>query len=231
MPTVYARDPISGTMVPVLGGMTRSQADARYVMSSGDVMEGVLTVPSPTAFPPNFDQSTFVNCDYVDGTNVGMIVPFTSGEIPYGWIYCNGQEVSRTTYSRLWGVISTNYGAGNGSTTFNVPNLTGRTWVGCGSDTYFDGMGEAQGQKTVTLDGSMVPYESGQFEMHNSATSTAVHGVGGSIVANVAPGAYRTGYQNPNNPSYGTATLNLGFGGGAHDNIMWSFCVHFIIKV
>ncbi len=44
-----------------------------------------------------------------------------------GWLQCNGQEVSRTTYAGLFGVIGTTFGAGDGSTTFNVPSETSPT--------------------------------------------------------------------------------------------------------
>ena len=46
--------------------------------------------------------------------------------VPDGWLLCNGAAVSRTKYANLFAVIGTKYGAGNGSTTFNVPNLAGR---------------------------------------------------------------------------------------------------------
>jgi len=226
MPTIYERDPNTGTMVPLVGGMTRAEADARYVMTSGDVMEGALSVP----VPHSADDSAPVPTSYVDGTDVGIIVPFASGNIPVGWIYCNGQAISRTTYSRLFGVIGTAFGVGNGSTTFNVPNYLGRTPVGCGSSGYFDAFAEAQGVKTVTLSGSQVPYEVGRFEMHDAANRTMVYTVGGSIISELQPGNYRTGYQNSGASSIGGVNWNLGFGGGAHNNIMWSFTTHFIIK-
>jgi microcystin-dependent protein len=49
---------------------------------------------------------------------------------PTGWLLCNGAAVSRTTYSDLFAVISTTYGTGNGSTTFNVPDLQRRFPLG-----------------------------------------------------------------------------------------------------
>ena len=49
-----------------------------------------------------------------------------------GWLECNGAAVSRSTYATLFGLVSTSYGAGDGSTTFNVPNLSGRMPVGLG---------------------------------------------------------------------------------------------------
>lgn len=46
--------------------------------------------------------------------------------VPDGWLLCNGAAVSRTTYANLFAVIGTKYGSGDGSTTFNLPNLSGR---------------------------------------------------------------------------------------------------------
>jgi hypothetical protein len=64
----------------------------------------------------------------------------------------DGAAVSRTTYSDLFALIGTTYGAGNGSTTFNVPNLKGRVPVGLdGSQTEFDALGEAGGEKAHVL--------------------------------------------------------------------------------
>lgn len=55
------------------------------------------------------------------GIPVGAIVAFH--ERPTGWLLCNGSAVSRTTYAALFAKIGTKYGSGNGSTTFNLPNL------------------------------------------------------------------------------------------------------------
>lgn len=51
-------------------------------------------------------------------------------EVPTGWLQCNGAEVSRTTYARLFRKIGTKYGAGDGSTTFNLPDLQHRVLEG-----------------------------------------------------------------------------------------------------
>jgi microcystin-dependent protein len=53
----------------------------------------------------------------------GSVVMSAAALVPAGWLLCNGQEVSRTTYADLWAALGTLYGAGNGTTTFNVPNL------------------------------------------------------------------------------------------------------------
>lgn len=56
----------------------------------------------------------------------GRIQFFARNTAPSGWLACTGQAVSRTTYSSLFGVIGTAFGGGDGSTTFNVPDLRGR---------------------------------------------------------------------------------------------------------
>jgi hypothetical protein len=54
---------------------------------------------------------------------VGIVQAFAGTTIPTGWLLCDGSAVSRTDYAALYAVIGTTYGAGNGSTTFNLPNL------------------------------------------------------------------------------------------------------------
>jgi phage-related tail fiber protein len=58
-------------------------------------------------------------------TPIGSVMPFFAGSVvPPGWLLCDGQAVSRTTYAALFRVIGATYGAGNGSTSFNVPTLS-----------------------------------------------------------------------------------------------------------
>lgn len=61
----------------------------------------------------------------------GLIVPYGRfNSPPSGWLYCDGSAVSRTTYSTLFGIIGTTFGTGDGVTTFNIPDLRGRTVFG-----------------------------------------------------------------------------------------------------
>lgn len=60
----------------------------------------------------------------------GMVMPFAGSSAPGGWLLCDGSAVSRSTYSVLFGVIGTTYGVGDGSTTFNVPDMRGRAPFG-----------------------------------------------------------------------------------------------------
>lgn len=65
----------------------------------------------------------------------GLIIPYAGVNTPSGYILCNGQAISRTAYARLFSIISTLYGSGNGTTTFNVPDLRSRFPIGAGQGT------------------------------------------------------------------------------------------------
>lgn len=60
----------------------------------------------------------------------GSVTAFAGSSAPTGWLLCAGQAVSRTTYAALFAAIGTTYGSGDGSTTFNLPDLRGRTVAG-----------------------------------------------------------------------------------------------------
>src|SRR5688572_13618888 len=61
---------------------------------------------------------------------VGTVFPYAGGSAPDGYLLCDGSAVSRTTYAALFTAIGGNYGAGDGSTTFNLPDLRGRVVAG-----------------------------------------------------------------------------------------------------
>jgi len=61
---------------------------------------------------------------------IASMLPYAATSAPSGWLLCYGQAVSRATYASLFGVIGTAYGSGDGSTTFNLPDYRGRTFVG-----------------------------------------------------------------------------------------------------
>lgn len=65
---------------------------------------------------------------------VGSIIPYGGTTAPSGWLLCQGQAVSRTTYSELFKVIGTSFGVGDDSTTFNVPDLRETVPVGVGEN-------------------------------------------------------------------------------------------------
>jgi microcystin-dependent protein len=65
----------------------------------------------------------------------GGILPYAGSAAPANFLLCDGSAVSRTTYATLFGVISTTFGVGNGSTTFNLPDLRNRVPMGAGTGT------------------------------------------------------------------------------------------------
>ena len=62
--------------------------------------------------------------DVESGAPVGSLMPYAGTTPPDGWLICDGSEISRTTYARLFSVIGTTYGAGDGNSSFNIPNLS-----------------------------------------------------------------------------------------------------------
>lgn len=88
-----------------------------------------LGLTSTATTPPE----TFVS----NASMVGQVAMFAHATPPAGWLFCNGAAVSRATYAALFAAIGTTYGAGNGSTTFNVPNCLEefpRGWNGSAGD-------------------------------------------------------------------------------------------------
>ena len=75
---------------------------------------------------------------------IGAILAYSGASAPSGWVLCDGAAISRTTYATLFANIGTNFGAGDGSTTFNVPDLRGRVIVGK------DDMGGAAAARVTT---------------------------------------------------------------------------------
>ena len=92
------------------------------------------------------------NLTGIQGVNTGIIVPWSDASIPTGFLECNGAAVSRTTYSDLFAVIGTDYGAGDGSTTFNLPDLADRC---CVSNSPGKSLTSSGGANTVTKTGNV----------------------------------------------------------------------------
>lgn len=72
---------------------------------------------------------------YSLGLPVGSVVPYAGSSVPPGYLFCDGTPANRTTYAALFSVLGTTYGAGDGSTTFGLPDLRGRAPIGVGTGT------------------------------------------------------------------------------------------------
>jgi microcystin-dependent protein len=86
------------------------------------------------------------------GIPTATIVPWSSSSVPSGFLECNGLAVSRSTYSALFAIVGTTYGAGDGSTTFNVPDLADNVPVGKSNNKALASTG---GANTVTPTGNV----------------------------------------------------------------------------
>lgn len=82
------------------------------------------------------------------GSPVATVEMLAGGSVPTGWLLCNGQAVSRTTYAALFSAIGTAWGSGDGSTTFNVPDLRGRVPRGVAASGDGDELGDEFGSDT-----------------------------------------------------------------------------------
>jgi microcystin-dependent protein len=160
----------------------------------------------------------------------GLVLPYAGSTSPEGWLLCHGQAVSRTTFAMLFSVIGTTFGAGNGSTTFNVPDARGRVIAGV------DNMGgTAAGRLTNSgtgnpgINGTALGASGGtdrhtltvpQMPAHthpvNNAASTTVGGAFTTASLNAANGAQ-------------PATASAG-GGEAHPNAQPTIVLNYVIK-
>ena len=92
------------------------------------------------------------NLTGIEGTATGTILPWSTITPPSGFLECDGTAVSRSTYAALFAVVGTTYGIGDGSTTFNVPNLADNVAVGKSNN---KALGTTGGANTVTPTGNV----------------------------------------------------------------------------
>ncbi|MCP4138443.1 MAG: tail fiber protein [bacterium] len=111
----------------------------------------------------------------INENQVGMIIPFAGSKdaIPHGWLICDGSEVSRKTYQKLFAVINGNWGNGNQVDTFNLPDLRGRFLRGVDF--------EKQGETKPLLDPGreIGSYQKDAFQGHKHNYSYSRHPTGG----------------------------------------------------
>ena len=152
----------------------------------------------------------------------GSITMYAGATAPNGWLICDGSAVSRTDYADLFSIIGTTYGTGDGSTTFNIPNLKGRVPVGLDtSDTSFDTLGETGGEKTHTLTIDEMPSHN-HIEQYGSLAWVDEAGLGETA----------TGHKPTwNAQSTLKANITKNTGGGQAHNILQPYIVmNYIIR-
>jgi len=102
-------------------------------LSAISIPGAVLQANQPVMLLYDATDGIFILAGSGAGVPVGSIMPYGGASAPIGWLLCQGQAVNRATYSSLFAILGTAYGAGDGSTTFNLPNLQIRFPLGSGS--------------------------------------------------------------------------------------------------
>tara|TARA_R110000803_G_scaffold36064_1_gene77676 strand:+ start:100 stop:675 length:576 start_codon:yes stop_codon:yes gene_type:complete len=157
------------------------------------------------------------NLSGIEGTATGTILPWTTSSAPSGFLECNGAAVSRSTYSALFGVIGTTYGAGDGSTTFLVPNLADNTPIGKSPGKALASTG---GANTVTQTGN-VAGSTANATLSTAQLASHSHGGGRGNSGQTSIYAPQDGNFGPG--SLASNTGNAGSGGGHSHNMSASF--------
>lgn len=162
---------------------------------------------------------------------VGSISFYGGGSAPSGFLLCDGSAVSRATYASLFSIIGTTYGVGDGSTTFNLPDMRGRMPLGNGqgsglTDRNLDDDG---GTETHQLTTSEIP--SHTHVITDPGHSHEVGGTGSGAVGSLtgSDGTLSTAAFSANDVSTGVTFDSVG-GDQAHENMHPWVAVNFIIK-
>ena len=101
---------------------------------------------------------------------IGSIFPFAGSSIPSGYLLCDGSAISRTTYSELFSVIGDTFGPGDGSTTFNLPDLGGRVPIGQSSGHV---LGTSGGESEHQLQSTEIPAHIHSIPAHGHTNNIA----------------------------------------------------------
>lgn len=189
----------------------------------------------------------------------GCLMMYPSTTAPIGWLSCDGSAVSRATYSALFAIIGTTYGPGNSSTTFNLPDMRGRTPIGTGTGTGLTGrnLGQTGGAETHTLTTSQMPSHSHSASIntagnhshfytdfgHSHRYADATPGGGGLAAADGGNGnrgiydrhlstdlSYTGISINSSGDHTHTVTINSEGSGASHNNMQPFLVVNYIIK-
>lgn len=169
-----------GDAASIGAGTTAARADHKHALPAfgGSVSDETTWGIAPSAGVA----TTVARSDHTHGTQdptlmgpSGVLAMWPTDTPPSGWLICNGQAVSRTTYSVLFGIVGTTFGTGDGSTTFNIPDYRGRVPIGAGQGAGLTNRALAAtgGFETHTLTQAQMPVHQHTTPSHNHSGSTA----------------------------------------------------------
>lgn len=176
------------------------------------------------------------------GLPPGSLLDFAGSTPPLGFLLCDGSNVSRTTYGLLFAVIGTTFGAGDGSTTFTLPDFRRRVAVGAGGTGTAElgnSVGSSGGSETHTLTQAEMPNHTHTQNSHNHSQNAHGHtaerltGSSGTLRYDTVAGGFTRNTSSGNataTNNAATATNQATGGGGAHNNMQPSLVVLKIIK-
>ena len=169
----------------------------------------------------------------IEGIPTGTITTWSDSSIPSGFLECDGSNVSRTTYSALFAIVGTTYGAGDGSTTFGLPNLQDNVAVGKSNNKALASTG---GANTVTstgnISGSTANATLSESQLASHDHSFSVNSGGGNSVV-VSRNLGNVGNTNTANAGSGNAhshNMSANFSGDATSVVQPYLTVIYIIK-
>lgn len=182
---------VDGTAKLARGNVGATTQDILTVDATGAVTVATAAAGTNTTQIATTAFVTTATNNFV-GVPTGAVFHFATVTAPGGYLECNGSLVSRTVYSALFAVIGTLYGVGNGSTTFQLPDLRGEFLRGWDHSRGVDtgrAMGSAQAQDFLshshvssgTSSGTQVLQPgAGSYNIMNSNGTTATSAVGGT---------------------------------------------------
>ena len=157
------------------------------------------------------------NLTGIEGIPTATVVPWTDSSLPSGFLECNGAAVSRSTYSALYAIIGTTYGAGDGVNTFNIPDLQDEVVVGKSGTKALASTG---GANTVTSTGNV-----GGSTANATLTTAQLASHSHSVPTNNASGGdnSNTIQRGANQAAGSRSTNNTGSGTGHSHNMSATF--------
>lgn len=164
----------------------------------------------------------------------GSIMQWPASTAPNGWVMCDGQAVSRTEYADLFAIIGSNYGPGNGTTTFNVPDFRGRVAAGVDGTPNFLEPGTQGGRVETHHAFYLPPRNSGNFQDAGTNYGTSVtDDINGYLLGNGSSATTRANVVRSVGGTIGTngtAPTEVNYARYTAPNLQPYTAVNFIIK-